>query len=274
MLGEGGQDEGSFHEGEGISDALPRAKAEREVGEARDLFEEVAFPAFREELFGVAVPARVAMNDPGDGGDACAFGDGKTGERVVLDGEAGNGPGGRIQAHGFGEDVAGVSELREIVERGGPAVKDEIELGVEFCFGAGILGEEHPGPGECAGGGFMTGEEKREGFIAELLRGHAGAVFVLRVDEEGEEVAGVVFGIAALLDDAVDDLGEIADSAPGLKIASRGKPLGSHDQAAKVGCVFEEDAKIIADLRGVALDVGMEESFADDLESETHHGVV
>ena len=59
------------------------------------------------------------MNDPGDGGDAGAFGDGITGERVVFDGEAGDGPGGRIEAHGFGEDVAGVSELGEIVERGG-----------------------------------------------------------------------------------------------------------------------------------------------------------
>ena len=157
---------------------------------------------------------------------------------------------------------------------GDATVEDGIELGVEFCFDAGILGEEHPGPGERAGGGFMTGEEKCEGFIAELLRGHAGAVFVLRVDEEGEEIAGVVVGFAALLDDAVDDLREVADSAPGLKITACGEPLGSHDQAAKVGCVFEEDVEIFADLRGVARDVGVEESFADDLEGETHHGVV
>jgi len=173
LLGEGGEDESGFHHGERISDALARAKAEREVGETGNLFEEVAFPALGEKLFGVVVPARVAMNDPGHGGDAGAFGDGITAERVIFDGEAGDGPSGRIKAHGFGEDVASVEESREVVERRSAAVKDRIEFGVQFFFDAGILGEEHPGPGESAGGGFVTSEEESESFIAKLLRGHA-----------------------------------------------------------------------------------------------------
>ncbi len=38
LLGDGGEDEGGFHEGEGIADALARAEAEGEVGEAGDFF--------------------------------------------------------------------------------------------------------------------------------------------------------------------------------------------------------------------------------------------
>ena len=94
------------------------------------------------------------------------------------------------------------------------------------------------------------------------------------MDEEGEEIAGVVVGIAALLDDAVDDLGELADGAPGLKITARWEPLGSHDEAAKVSGVFEKDLEIFADLRGVMFDIGVEKSFADDPEGEAHHGIV
>jgi hypothetical protein len=173
LLGDGGESESGFHHGERISDALARAEAEREVGKTRDFFEEVAFPALGEKLFGVIVPARVAMNDPGDGGDAGAFGNRKAGERVIFDGEAGDGPGGRVEAHGFGKDVAGVEESREIVERRSAAVEDGIEFGVQLCFDGRILREEPPGPGERAGGGFVTGEEESESFIAELLRGHA-----------------------------------------------------------------------------------------------------
>ena len=68
--------------------------------------------------------------------------------------------------------------------------------------------------------------------------------------------------------------GEIADSALGLEIAAGGEPARGHQQASKIHGVFEEYVEIFADLRSIALDIGVEESFADDLESETHHGVV
>ena len=102
--------------------------------------------------------------------------------------------------------MAGVRKARKIIEGGSAASEDGVEFGVEFLFDARILREKHPGPRESAGSGFVTGEEEGEGFVAELLGGHAGAVFILGVDEEGEEIAGVVVGGAALLDDAVDDL--------------------------------------------------------------------
>ena len=170
--------------------------------------------------------------------------------------------------------MAGVGQARKIVEGGGASVEYGSEFGVEFLFDMRILREEHPSPGKGAGGGFVSGEEQSEGFVAKLLGGHAGAVFILGVNQQREKVAGVVVGIATLLDDAVDDLGEIADGALGLKIAAGGKPLRGHDEATEVGSVLEECMEIFADLRGIAGDVSVEERFANDLQSEAHHGFV
>jgi len=274
LLGDGGEDERGFHEGEGIADALARSEAEREVGEAGDFLEEIAFPTFRVENFGGIVPAGIPMDDPRDSGDAGTFGDGVAGELMVFDGQARDGPSWRIETHGFGEDVAGVGELREIIESGSAAIEDGVEFGMKFFFDAGMLREEPPGPGEGAGGGLVAGKEESESFIAELLCGHAGAVFILCLEKHGEEVAGVLRGLAALLDDAVDDLRELTNGAVGLEVAARREPLGSHDETAKVGGVFEEDGEGFANLRGVAFDIGVEESFADHLKGEAHHGVV
>jgi hypothetical protein len=274
LLGDGGEDERGFHEGEGVADALARAEAEGEVGEAGNFFEEVAFPAFGVEGFGGVIPARIAMDDPGNDGDAGAFGDWVTGESVVFDGEAGDGPGWGIEAHGFGKNVTCVGEMWEIVKSGSAAVEDGVEFGMEFFFDAGMLREEPPGPGESAGGCLVACEEKSAGFIAKLLRGHAGAVFILSMDEQGEEIAGVFVGLAALLDDAVDDLRELANGTAGLAIHFGGQPHGGHDEAAEVGGVLEQDVEVFADLRGVALDVGAKKRFADDLEGEAHHGLV
>lgn len=214
------------------------------------------------------------MDDPRDGSDAGAFGDGIAGKFVVFDGQARDSPSGRIEAQGFGEDVAGVGELREVVESRSASLKDGVEFGVEFFFDARVLREEPPCPGESAGGGFVAGKEESEGFIAELLIGHAGAVVVLSVKKHGEEVPCIFVGLAALLDDAIDDCVELANGAIGIAIHFGGEPLGSDHEAAKVGGVFEEDVEGFADLRGVAFDVGAEERFANDLEGEAHHGVV
>lgn len=263
-----------LEEREGVADALARAVAEGEVGEARDFLEKVTLPTFGEELFGIFIPAGVAMDNPGDGADAGSLGNGIAAEGMVFDGEASHGPRGRIEPHGFGDDVIGVGKIGKIVESGGAAFKDGGEFGVEFLFDLRILREEHPGPGEGAGGGFVSGEEEGEGFVAELLSGHAGAIFVLRMDEEREKVAGIVVGGAALLDDAVDDDGEIADSAFCAEIAAAGEPGRRHEQAAKIHGEFEKDVEIFANIGSVAVDVGVEERFGDDLEGEAHHGIV
>ena len=99
MLRDGGQDQLSFHEGERIADALARTEAEREVGKTRDFFEEIAaLPAFGKKLFGMIVPAGIAVDDPRNGGDAGASGDGEAGELMIFDGEASHGPGGWIES--------------------------------------------------------------------------------------------------------------------------------------------------------------------------------
>ena len=46
------------------------------------------------------------------------------------------------------------------------------------------------------------------------------------------------------------------------------------EQAAKIESVFQKDLEVLADTRRIALNVGVEESFADDLEGEAHHGIV
>lgn len=89
----------SFHEGERIADALARTEAEREIGEARNFFEEIAaLPPFGKKLFGIVVPAGIAVDDPGNGGDARTFGNGKPGESVIFDGEASHSPSGWIES--------------------------------------------------------------------------------------------------------------------------------------------------------------------------------
>ena len=46
---------------------------------------------------------------------------------------------GRIQAHRFGDDVARVAEIRQVVERGRAAGEDGLEFGVELGFDVRIL---------------------------------------------------------------------------------------------------------------------------------------
>ena len=170
--------------------------------------------------------------------------------------------------------MAGVGKTRKIVESGSASSEDRVEFGVEFLFDARILREEQPGPGKSAGSGFVSREEQREGFVAELLGGHAGAVFILRVNEQREKIAGIFAGSTALLDDAIDDASEITDRAFGSEIEGRGEPRGSHQEAAKVHGELEKSLEIFADFGSVALDVSVEERFADNAKSETHHGVV
>ena len=92
-------------------------------------------------------------------------------------GHAAHGPGGRVETHGFGEDLLGVAEGGVVGEGGetafGGGAEDGVEFGVEFGFGFGVLAEEVPGPGEGVGYGLVAGEEDGEDFVADLLVGHA-----------------------------------------------------------------------------------------------------
>ncbi len=58
------------------------------------------------------------------------------------------------------------------------------------------------------GRGFMSGQEKRQALIAQLLIAHAGAaaLFILRVQQHGKQVTTILGPLSALGDDAVYDL--------------------------------------------------------------------
>ena len=210
--GDGGDGEDAFHPGEGLADALAAAAAEGEVGELVAGGLGLGGEAVGVEAEGVGEEFWGAVHDVlgeekvGSGGDAVGA------ELDVLGGEAAHGPSGGVEAHGFGEDLLGVAELREVGE-GGEAwthvlgsrcgvpefgwAQDVVEFGVEAGFGFGILAEAVPGPGQGVGNGFVAGEEDGEDFVADLLVVHAFGsadgvfVFVAGGEKHGEEVAAV-----------------------------------------------------------------------------------
>ncbi len=102
-----------------------------------------------------------------------------------MGGHAAHGPGGRVEAHGFCEDLLGVAEGGVVGQRGeallGAGAEDGVEFGVELCFDFGVLTEEVPGPGEAVGYGLVAGEEDGEDFVADLLVGHAGMLGIFFV---------------------------------------------------------------------------------------------
>ena len=124
------------------------------------------------------------MDDPSDGSDARALWNGVVGERVVFSREASDGPCGRIEPQTFGNDVIGIRKLWKIVECGCAAMENGFQFGVKFLFGMRVLREQPPRPGKSAGGGFVPSQEKRESFIAELLRGHSRTVFILGMNQK------------------------------------------------------------------------------------------
>ena len=117
-LGDGRDAEDAFHPGEAFADALTVTAAEGEVSElcARGF-------GFRREAVGIeaerigevlrgAAHDVLAEEDVGAGGDVV---------RAELDfagGHAAHGPGGWVEAHGFGEDLFGVAKSRVVGESG------------------------------------------------------------------------------------------------------------------------------------------------------------
>ncbi len=141
-LGEGGDAEDAFHPGEALADALAAASAEGEVGElvaGGFVFggEAVGVEAERvREVLGVAAHDVLAEEEVRSGWDGVGA------ECDGLGGHAAHGPGGWVEAHGFGEDLFGVAE-GGIVGQGGEALggagaEDCVEFGVELGFDVGF----------------------------------------------------------------------------------------------------------------------------------------
>jgi len=194
-------------------------------------------------------------------------------DRVIGFRAAADDPGGRIEAHGFGEHTLGVFQVRKIVEGGQAAVENPVDFVIKLLGGGGVLREQIPGPHQSVGGGFVSGEEQREGLVADLLVAHTGAtVLVLSEKEHRKKVAFVLLTGAAFGDDAVDRF--VEKSARFFKTADGGQrqlfdPFGKRHQHH-----VEQDHHLgegVADLVGVGGDVGAEQRFRHHAEGEARH---
>jgi len=119
-LGYGGDGENAFHPGEAFAYALAAASAEGEVGELWPggfVFWGEAVGVEAEwvgEVFGGAAHHVLAEEEVRSGWDAVGA------EGYGLGGHAAHGPGGWVEAHGFGEDLFGIAEVG-VVGQGGEA---------------------------------------------------------------------------------------------------------------------------------------------------------
>src|SRR5260370_161097 len=184
-LGDGGDGEDALHPGEAFADALAAAAAEGEVGEFGASGFVLGGEAVGVEAEGIGEILRRAADDVlaeeevGSGWDAV----GAEGDR--LGGHAAHGPGGWVEAHGFGEDLVGVAGGGGVGQGGeallGAGAEDGVQFGVELGFDFGVLAEEVPGPGEAVGYGLVAVEEDGEDLVAVLLVGHAGMLGIFFV---------------------------------------------------------------------------------------------
>jgi hypothetical protein len=287
-LGEGGDGEDALHPGEAFADALATATAKGEVGEFRAGGFGFWGEAVGVEAEGIGKVLGVAADDVLAEEEVCAGGDSVGAKLNGCGGHAAHGPGGWIEAHGFGEDLFGVAE-GGVVGEGGEALlragaEDGVEFGVEFGFDVGVLAEEVPGPGEGVGYGLVAGEKDGEDFVADLLVGHAGVLaggvglLVAAAEEHGEEIATVGFaafcGFAMLVDEAVDGGVEAALGAAKLHDAGDGEVEEGFDFREGDDEVVDahDGVDFVVDAADVGGDLGVEEGAGDDFEGELHAG--
>ena len=116
VLQDGGEHQDAFHPGEAVADAEARAAAEGEIGEFGPCGlgfggEPVGIEAER-----VGPPAGVMVDNKLGEDEVRAFGNEVAAAHGVgLFGGAGDDPGGRVETHGFSEDLLCVHEAGTIV---------------------------------------------------------------------------------------------------------------------------------------------------------------
>ena len=191
VLDDGGEHEDAFHPGEALTDAVAGAAAEGEVSELGARGFGGLGKAAGIEAERVGPPAGVVVDDELGGDEVGAFGDALAGAHGVgLVGGAGDDPGGRVEAHGFGEDALYIGEAAEVGGFGRARVAVGVAAdGEDFFAHAGLdvlmSGGEPEEEGEGVGGGFVPGEQDGEGFVAHLAVGH-GAGFVFGFHQHAE----------------------------------------------------------------------------------------
>src|SRR2546429_3205472 len=75
----------------------------------------------------------------------------------------------------------------------------------------------------------MPGEKKRDRLVAQLLVGHARAVFVLRVKKHREKITGVAAASAAFADDTVENALDEGDFALDEEVHPDGSVAATYD---------------------------------------------
>ena len=129
-LRHGGEHHRRLHHGEVIADADPRAAAEREIGEARELLRALGPEAFRVEALWVGKPARISVNDPLRREDLRALGNDEAANLDGFEHLAARRPGWRIEPHRLLQDALGIRQRLHVVGRWQAAAKHTVHLGV------------------------------------------------------------------------------------------------------------------------------------------------
>ena len=123
---------------------------------------------------------------------------------MIRKGAAPNGPGGWIQAHRFAEDHARVAQSWNVLRAGRTASEKLIQLGVELLLDLWMLRKEIPRPGQGHGRGLVAGEEQSHGLALDLIIGHPDGAFVLRGEEQRQQIRTAQPSRSSIRDHAVD----------------------------------------------------------------------
>ena len=191
-LAQGRQEQDKLHPGELLADADARAAAKGDEGELGAGGLGLGRPAVRVEAVGVGEEARVTVGDGGGNQHNRARRQHVASHGVVSQSAPPDGPGRWVQAHGLGDNAAGVSEARQVISSRSPARQYFVEFGMEAGLTRGVLGQQQPGPGQGVGRRLVAGQKQRHHLVAHLRVAHRPAVvLVARPQQHGEQVASV-----------------------------------------------------------------------------------
>src|SRR5439155_7772207 len=96
--------------------------------------------------------------------------------------------GGRTEAQRFPHDVFRIGLLGEIRHAGRVSAEDRLELGPELAFDVWMLRQQVRRPRQGQRRGLVTRDEQGLVFVTQLSIGHPGAIDVLRVQQQRQQV--------------------------------------------------------------------------------------
>jgi hypothetical protein len=220
------------------------------------------------------------VQHPGGREEDGAFGHREAAPHVGFGGGTGDGPDGWVETHGLGEAGVGPGELVVVgglcIAGRGAGTEDGDGFLVEAFEGFGVAREEPEGKAEAVSRGFVSGEQGGDAFVAHLLVGHAaGALGVLTRQQHGEQITFVAVAGAALGDEPVDELVEVAargTDAVHERQRQLVEQLGRGEKREREKA--HEGIDGAGDARVDGLHFGVEHGFTDDAETEQLHVVV